>query len=93
MERYIHLKAYNADAYLIMGYSWYKLKDYKKALENFKKSLSLRVDNPKCLYNITKVFLKLNRIEEAKDTLEKLLHFKPIHPQVMRLKNSVDSAS
>ncbi len=86
LQQYILLKPYNADAYTLTAYCSFHLGNYEKALDELKRSLSLRSENPSALYNMVRVYLALNRQEDARTTLSALEFLRPNNDKVKALK-------
>ncbi|MCS6983832.1 MAG: SpoIIE family protein phosphatase [Leptospiraceae bacterium] len=86
LTSYTMLKPYNADAYTLLAYCAYHLGYLEKAVEELKRSLSLRTENPSALYNLVKVYLAMGKHDEAYHTFSALEFLRPQNPRVIALR-------
>lgn len=86
LNEYNILQPYNADAYTILAHCHYKIKNYPVALDEAKRSLSLRSDNPNAMYIMIKIYLAVGNKELAFTTLTALEFLKPDHKKLKYLK-------
>lgn len=87
LNEYNILQPYNADAYTILAHCHYKKRNFPVALDEAKRSLSLRSDNPNAMYLLIKIYLSLGKKDSAFTTLTALEFLKPDHKKLRRLKN------
>ncbi len=62
----------NADAYNLLGFSYRKTKDFKRAERNYNRALRLDPDHKGALEYMGELFLETNRREKAQELLARL---------------------
>jgi len=69
----------SAYSYFLSGYLDYRGGNLDRALESYQKALKFAGDEPEILYEIANVYVKKNRIQEARATLQTALAADPGH--------------
>lgn len=57
--------------------------DLNQAILNYKKSISIKNDNPVYYYNLAKINLKLDKLEDSLDNIKKALNIEPYNPKLL----------
>ncbi len=90
LQAYNELKPYNADAYTILGFCSYQMKNYPIAADHFKRSISIRSENPSALFNLARTQIRMGHHEEAKGTVRDLEGVRPAYAHLAKLKRILD---
>jgi len=72
-----------------LGWVYFKLGDYEKAVTELEKANQLTPDDPIITEHLADSYLKLNRIEKAIEFYEKAQKLDPKQDQIERLKNKI----
>lgn len=88
---YNELKPYNADAYTILGYCSYQMKNYPIAADHFKRSISIRSENPSALFNLARTQIRMGQTGAAEGTIRDLEGVRPGYPHLSRLKRILEA--
>ena len=72
-----------------LGWVYYKLGDYEKAVKELEKADLLTPDDPTIIEHLADGYLKLSRIEKALELYEKSLTLDPKPDQKERLKKKL----
>ncbi len=86
LTEYNYLQPYNADAYTLLAQCHYKQENYRMALDDIKRSLSLRSDNPNAMYLMVKIYSALGDHNSAFTTFTALEFLKPGHRKILELR-------
>lgn len=73
------------DPFHLLGKSYSSIEDYAQAIECFKKSLKINANNVNLLNNLAFAFLKLDKFEEAENTLKSALSLNPHDTESLEL--------
>lgn len=73
------------DPFHLLGKSDSSIGDYTQAIENYQKSLKINANNIDLLNNLAYAFLKLDKFEEAENTLKSALALNPVNPESLAL--------
>ncbi len=77
LHQYNALKPYNADSYTILSECAWRLGNPGLAVEHFKRSLSLRPENPGALYLAARIYHDEDRMDEAREAFRELEQLRP----------------
>jgi Flp pilus assembly protein TadD len=72
-----------------LGWVYYKLGDYEKAVVELEKANQLTPDDPTVTEHLGDGYQKLNRKDKARELYEKALALEPKGDQLERLKNKL----
>ncbi len=70
-------KSLDADGYVALGLAYYMKGNQNKAISNFKRALSLNPHHKDALFNLSEIFLQLEKFSKAKGYALKLLEISP----------------
>lgn len=69
-------KTYNAESHHLLGFCYYKLKNFGRAEEELKRSLSIEPSNTRAMLTLAKTYYNEDLKEQAVHTLKKVLNIK-----------------
>lgn len=72
-----------------LGWIYFKQGDYQKALEALKYAAAVTLDNAEIRYHLAEVYVKLNRLDDAKVELDKALALQPDLAEAKELKRKL----
>ena len=73
-----------------LGWAYFKLGDYERAVAELEKANQLTPDDPVITEHLADGYSKLNRKEKAKEFYEKALTLNPKPDQMERLKKKIE---
>jgi type IV pilus assembly protein PilF len=65
-----------------LGFAYYKLKEYDKAVLNYKEALELKADFPKALHGLGLTYMAMGNYDEAVKSLERAVEIVPNEAQI-----------
>lgn len=76
---YNKLKKSNEFSYYLLGYCYYRIKDYMNAQIMLQRAIALKNNNLTAMYHLCKVHIRVNETQKAKKLLEKILAISPYY--------------
>jgi tetratricopeptide (TPR) repeat protein len=80
-----------ADFYIARGGCYYYLQDYRRALSDYEKALTLQPNNPDYMQRKSNTLYHLNRLSEAQELTEKASRLDPNNKWVQKRKDFYES--